>query len=141
MAVSDANSGGATGAAALLGRLLLSAIFIWSGYAKLIGASGTIACFAKLGLPMPEIAFAVTVAVELGGGLLLLFGLLTRPIAVILALWCIATAFVAHSDFGDRNMQIHFMKNVAMAGGFIYTALLGAGGFSVDALRGQRAAA
>jgi putative oxidoreductase len=126
------------GAAALLGRVLMSAIFIWAGYGKLMGGAGTTAYFAKLGLPAPELAYAVAVAVELGGGILLLFGLFTRPVGAVLGIWCIATAIAGHSDFGDRNMQIHFMKNLAMAGGFAYVALLGAGAWSLDAMWGRK---
>ena len=125
-------------AAAFLGRALLSAIFLWGGIGKAMAAAATTAGFAKLGLPVPQLAYLVAVVIELGGGLLLLFGLFTRPAAVVLGLWCIATAIAAHSDFGDRNMQIHFMKNVAMAGGFVYVALAGAGAFSLDALLSHR---
>jgi len=51
----------------------------------------------------------------------------------VLALWCIATALVAHANFGDSDMQNHFLKNLAMAGGFAYVAAWGAGSFSLDA--------
>jgi putative oxidoreductase len=131
--------GPAAASAALLGRLLMSAIFIWSGYGKLMGSAATIAYFGKIGLPQPGLALALAVAVELGGGILLLVGLFTRPVAIVLALWCVATALIGHSDFGDRNMQIHFMKNVAMTGGFLYVALLGAGALSLDAMLFSRA--
>jgi len=122
---------------ALLGRLLMSAIFIWSGYDKLIAPGGKQAYFAQLGLPLPAIAWAVTVVVEFIGGLALLIGVQTRLVALVLAVWCIATAIVAHSNFADPNMQIHFMKNVAMAGGFIFIALFGSGAYAVDAILGR----
>lgn len=117
---------------ALIGRVLMSAIFIWSGYGKLIAAGATQAYFAKIGLPVPIIAWLVTVIVELIGGLALLIGVQTRLVALVLAVWCIATALVAHTNFADPNMRIHFMKNVAMAGGFIFAALYGAGAYAVD---------
>ena len=88
--------------------------------------------------PKDCLVYPLAVAVELGGGILMLVGLFTRPAAVVLGLWCIATAIVGHSDFGDRNMEIHFMKNLTMAGGFAYVVLLGAGAFSLDALLGKR---
>jgi putative oxidoreductase len=119
----------------------MSVIFIWSGYGKLLASAATIAYFGKIGLFQPNLAYAVAVAVELGGGILLFLGLFTRPIAVVLGIWCIATALIAHADFGDRNMQIHFMKNVGMAGGFLYVALLGAGAISLDAVLGLRSKA
>ena len=126
------------GIVALISRLLMSAIFIWAGFGKLTAAAGTTAYFTKIGLPAPSLVYLLAVTVELGGGILMLLGLFTRPAAIVLGLWCVATAVVGHSDFGDRNMQIHFMKNLTMAGGFAYVVLLGAGGFSLDALLGRR---
>lgn len=123
---------------ALIGRLLLGAIFLWFGLAKAAASGATIAGFAKLGLPLPELAYALTILIELGVGLLFVIGYNTRPSAYILALWCAATALVAHSDFGDRNMLTHFLKNVSMSGGFIYAALAGPGTYSVDAFRKSR---
>ncbi|SDR60500.1 putative oxidoreductase [Rhizobiales bacterium GAS191] len=138
MTESEADRGGAASAAALLGRVLMSTIFIWAGYGKLMSAAGTTAYFAKMGLPAPELAYLVSVVVELGGGILLLLGLFTRFTGAVLGLWCVATAIAGHSDFGDRNMEIHFMKNLAMAGGFAYVALLGARAFSLDTVLARR---
>ena len=122
----------------LLGRILLSSIFLWSGWGKLMAAGATQAYFGKLGLPMPEAAWAVAVFVELIVGLALLTGLFTRASALILAVWCIATALAAHTNFADRNMEIHFLKNVVIAGGLLYVVAFGAGAFSLDALIGRR---
>jgi putative oxidoreductase len=121
-------------AAALFGRLLLGAIFVWAGLGKLLAATATIAYFGKLGLPLPPVAFATAVLVEVGVSVAFIAGFYTRSAALILAVWSIATAMVAHTNFADHNMEIHFFKNVAMCGGFISAALLGAGAFSVDAL-------
>jgi putative oxidoreductase len=120
-------------AAAAFGRLLMGAIFVSSGIEKLSAAGATIGNFAKLGLPMPPAAFTLAVLVEAGIGFLFIIGFCTRSAALVLAFWCIATAIVAHSNFADRNMLIHFYKNVSMCGGFISAALLGPGAFSVDA--------
>jgi putative oxidoreductase len=90
---------------------------------------------AKYGLPVPMLAYVVTVVIELLGGIALLLGFMTRPVAVVLGLWCIATALVAHANFGDPNMRAHFMKNVAMAGGFVYVWAFGAGSLSIDRWR------
>ena len=127
-------------AGALLARLLLGAIFVWAGFNKAIAAAGTIASFTKMGLPVPPLAYGVTVAVELGVGLLFVVGLLSRPAALVLAAWCIATALTAHADFADRNMLIHFYKNVAICGGFLFAALHGPGAYSLDAVLGRRRA-
>jgi putative oxidoreductase len=121
-------------AAALLGRLLMGAIFVWSGLGKVLASTATIGYFAKLGLPLPPLAFTVTVLIEVGVGLIFIVGFYTRTAALILAFWCIATALVAHTNFADRNMLIHFFKNISMCGGFISAALLGPGAFSIDTL-------
>jgi len=129
-----------TNATLLVGRLLMSAIFILAGLTKLTGAAAAQAMMTKLGLPVPMLAWVVTVVIELGGGLMLLAGVMTRPVAVVLGLWCIATALVAHFNFADPQMRGHFMKNMAMCGGFAYVAILGAGTYSIDAWRKRRAA-
>jgi putative oxidoreductase len=124
----------------LLGRILMSAIFILAGVAKIGAPAATQSMMAKYGLPMPMLAYLVTVVVEFGGGLALLLGVATRPVAVLLGLWCIATGLVAHTHFGDPNMRAHFMKNVAMAGGFAYVWAFGAGAYSLDAWLNRRSA-
>jgi putative oxidoreductase len=125
-------------AAMLFGRIAMAAIFLWGGYGKLMAPTATMAAFVHLGLPAPFLAYLAAVVVELGGGVLILVGGLTRWAAIVLAVWCIATALAAHSNFADRNMEIHFFKNVAMMGGFAYIAAVGAGAFSLDALARRR---
>jgi putative oxidoreductase len=82
-------------AAAFLGRLLLSVIFVLSGFQKLTQFSGTVAFMGSEGLPLPLIAAIVAVLVECVGGILLIFGYQTRLTGSVLAAWCIATALVA----------------------------------------------
>lgn len=125
----------------LLGRVLMSAIFISAALTKLLAAAASQAMMAKYGLPVPMLAWLITVVIELGGGLALLFGVATRPVAIVLALWCIATALVAHINFADPSMRAHFMKNVAMAGGFVYVAVFGGGAYCINAWRRRRPAA
>jgi putative oxidoreductase len=120
---------------------MLSAIFIFGGLTKLMAASASQAMMVKYGLPLPMLAWLLTELVEIGGGMALLFGVAVRPAAVALGLWCIATALVAHSDLGDPNMRAHFMKNVAMAGGFVYVAVFGGGAYCINAWRRRRPAA
>lgn len=128
-----------TDAGTLAGRLLLGAIFVWSGYGKALAATATTAYFGKLGLPLPDVAYALTVAVELGVGLMFVLGVLFRPAALILAAFSVATAVVAHTNFADRAQLIQFYKNLAISGGFLYAALLGPGRISIDAMwRGRR---
>lgn len=120
-----------------LGRLLLSGIFIISGFGKLSAAAGTIGYIASKGVPAPSAAYALAVIVELGGGLMLLFGLLTRWAALALAVFCLFTAFVFHG-FDDMNNSINAMKNIAMTGGLLYVAAFGTGAWSFDALMQRR---
>ena len=127
----------------LIGRIGLCLLFLLGGWGKLMNSAGTQAMLAGHNLPMVQVAWVIAVVVELGGGLAILFGLFTRPVALVLAIWCVATALIGHSNFADRNMEIHFLKNIAMAGGFLYVMLLGAGAWSVDGwrARGRRVAA
>lgn len=123
-------------AVALVGRILLSIIFITAGWGKLTALGGTAGYFGSIGLPVPMVAAIIATAVELLGGIAILTGFFTRPAAYILALFCIATAFIAHADFADQNQSIHFMKNLSMAGGFLVLAAFGPGALSIDARRG-----
>jgi putative oxidoreductase len=114
------------------GRLLIGLPFAMSGLGKLAAYGPTTQMIGAVGLPFPVLAFAVAVAVELGGGLLLIAGWRTRPIALALALFCVATAVSFHSNFADQNQMIHFLKNIMIAGGLLQIAAFGAGAFSID---------
>ena len=116
----------------LAGRILMALLFILSGFGKLVAAAGTKAYFAKTGVPAPEIAYIVAVAVELGVGTLFLLGVKTRVMAVVLAVFTVATALLAHANLGDLQQKIQFLKNLAIAGGFLGFAVLGGGVYSVD---------
>jgi len=123
----------------LVGRIAMAVIFIIAGFGKLMAPAATQTLMAHYGLPMPMVAYVATVAVELIGGLLLFFGLWTRPVAIVLGIWCIATALVAHTAFADPGQRNNFLKNVAMAGGFLFVYVQGAGMHSLDRLRTKRA--
>ncbi|HLW73809.1 MAG TPA: DoxX family protein [Gammaproteobacteria bacterium] len=115
----------------LVGRVLLAAIFIWSGYNKLVHYDYMQGYMVSIGVPgwsMP-----ILILWELGGGLLLLLGAFTRPVALSLAVFSVVSALIAHRNFADVAQLINFMKNMSMAGGFLYAAMLGAGALSLDA--------
>ena len=116
----------------LAGRFLMSAIFIQAGILKAMAPAATTAYFAKDGLPVPGAAYAVALLVEIGGGILFLLGWRARLMALILAVWCIATAMVAHYHPENREQMINFMKNICMAGGFLQVVAFGAGRLSID---------
>ena len=116
----------------LAGRVLMSAIFIQGGINKALAPAATMAYFTKLGLPMPGAAYALTLIIEIGAGLLFLVGFRARLTGLVLAAWCVATAFAAHYHPGDSGQMIHFMKNICMAGGFLQVVAFGAGRLSAD---------
>jgi len=119
----------------LVGRILIAAIFLLSGFSKLTAPAATIGYIASAGLPAPTLGYAVALILELGGGLLLVLGYRTRLVATALAGFAIATALGFHHDFADQNQFIHFFKNFAMAGGLLQVTAFGAGALSVDARR------
>lgn len=121
----------------LIGRILLSIIFILAGFGKLTDISGTAAYFAMYGLPGGSATAVVVGLIELLGGLAILVGFQTRIAAWVLAIFSIATALVAHTNFADMMQLINFQKNLAMAGGFLVLATYGPGALSVDARRGS----
>jgi putative oxidoreductase len=127
-----------SGAAGATGRVLLSLIFVWSGFGKLSAPAATKAYMAAMAMPMVDVGYVVAVAVELGLGLALLFGYKTRFAALILAGFSIVTGFIFHTNFADQAQMINFMKNVAMAGGFLQVAAFGATAYSIDALLAAR---
>jgi putative oxidoreductase len=114
------------------GRLLIGLPFAMSGFGKLAGYGTVTAMIAAAGLPLPPLAYAVAVVIELGGGLLLVAGYQVRPAAIALALFSIAAAASFHNNFADQNQMIHFLKDVMIAGGLLQIAAFGAGAFSVD---------
>lgn len=113
-------------------RVLMSLIFIIAGWGKLTGYAGTQGYFESLGLPAPALVTPLVILIELGGGLALLLGVKVRWVAAVLALFSIASALVAHTNFADPGQMNNFMKNLAMAGGFLLFVKYGAGAPSVD---------
>ncbi len=125
-------------AAALLGRALLIALFLTSGWAKLFAAAGTTAYFTKIGVPMPAVAYYVALLVELVVAAMFLAGWFTRWTALVLAAWCVGSAIFGHADIGDRNQWIHFLKNMGLTGGFLHAFAFEGGAYSLDAFLNRR---
>jgi putative oxidoreductase len=116
----------------LIGRLLIGLPFVMSGLGKLAAYGKTTAMIAAVGLPVPPLAYAVAVLVELGGGLLLILGYQVRPVAIAQAIFTIAAAVSFHNNFADQNQMIHFLKDVMITGGLLQVAAFGAGAISLD---------
>jgi putative oxidoreductase len=117
-------------------RVLMSQMFILSGWSKLTGYAGSQQYLESLGLP--GALLPLVILLELGGGLLLLVGFKTRWVALALAGFSLLTAVMVHFKPGDQMQMINFMKNLAMAGGLLLFVRVGAGAPSVDAARGER---
>jgi putative oxidoreductase len=114
------------------GRLLIGLPFAMSGLSKLAAIGPTLEAIRTVGLPFPPVALAVSVTVEVGGGLLLIAGFQARTVAAVLALFSLVTAASFHSNFADQNQMIHFLKNIMMAGGLLQIVAFGAGALSID---------
>ncbi len=119
----------------LVGRVLLSILFIFAGFGKLSAISATAAWFGSIGLPVPTVTTVVVGLVELLGGLAILVGFQTRIAAIVVALFTLAATAVAHLDFTDAMQVLAMQKNLAITGGLVLLATVGAGALSVDARR------
>lgn len=131
--------------ALLLARIGLAAIFLYSGYGKVTGLTGFSTYLVNHGFP-PGTTYplaALAGLTELLGGLAILLGLQTRAAALVLALFVLVAALIGHrfweAEAAQRSNQlIHFLKNIAMIGGFLALYAAGPGAFSLDArLRGR----
>jgi putative oxidoreductase len=121
-------------AALLASRLLLGAIFIIEGYGKLRGYATAADYMLRYGVP--DLLLPLVIAVELLGGLMIVAGWQTRPAAFALAGFCILAALLFHLDFASRNHTLHFLKDLAIAGGFLALLASGPGTWSVDGRKG-----
>jgi putative oxidoreductase len=136
--MTDFDSGRMRDEVILLSRILLVALFLLFGWNKLTDYAGTAAYMAQGGVPVPQAAAVVAIVVEFVVGLAVLLGLWTRPLAVVLAVYTLAAAFIGHRYWtmtgADRfaNM-INFYKNVSIIGGLLLLYVTGPGKYSIDA--------
>ena len=111
----------------LIARILMAYIFIVAGWGKITAYSATVGYMENMGVPGAMLP--LTILIEFGGGLALLFGFQARFAAFGLAIFSLITAFLFH---GGAEDSIDFMKNFAMTGGLLFLMLHGAGKFSLD---------
>jgi putative oxidoreductase len=121
--------------ALVVGRILIGALFLIAAYNKSKGYDGSIAYFSRLGMPAASVMVPVTILFEVVAGLLLIVGYQTRIVALALAVFVLAAALMAHTNFGDGNQLNHFLKNVAIAGGCLAFFCSGPAAYSMDARR------
>ncbi|WP_329743340.1 DoxX family protein [Dyella sp. A6] len=128
----------------LVGRFLLVLLFLVFGVQKLDYAS-TVHYMMQVGAPLPGLAAVVAIVMETLVPLAIFIGLATRPLALLLALYTLGTAIVAHHYWSMSGMaryenEINFFKNVSIIGGLLLLYVSGAGAYSIDARRRERQA-
>jgi len=116
----------------LVSRLLLSILFIVAGYGKLHGYEATAGYMEAM--HVPRLLLPLVILLELGGGLAIVFGFLTRFTAISIGIFSIVAALIFHADFSNETNQLMLMKDFGLAGGFFLLASIGAGRFSIDSL-------
>jgi putative oxidoreductase len=121
----------------LVARILLVLLFVIFGWQKLTGFGGTVAYFAHSGVPLPPLAAVIAVAMEFFAGLAIAAGFLTRPLALLMALYTLGTALLGHPFWNLAGAarienEINFLKNIGLIGGFLLLYLTGAGRYSLD---------
>ena len=114
----------------LVGRILISALFLINGMFKISNYEGTIGWMESFG--MPGMFIIPAIILEIAGPVLIVIGYKTKFAAGLLSLFCITTAFIFHNDFADQMQFNSFLKNIALAGGFLILFANGAKAISLD---------
>ena len=142
--VSDRLSPATADGLLLLGRVFLGAIFVTSGFGKLLALGAFATSLESRGVPAAQVMALVAAAVEFFGGLLIIIGLQTRAAAVLLIIFVVIATLIAHRywDFTDaaarRTQQSQFFKNLSIIGGFVLLIASGAGRYSIDRILKRR---
>lgn len=118
--------------AALLARVLLALVFLYSGFGKLLAPESSMAYIAKAGLPLPALAYAGALFAELLLATAFVLGYRTRWSAWLLFVFTVMTALVFHNQLADKMQLMQFMKNLAIAGGFLQCALSAPQAWTLD---------
>ncbi|WP_241596178.1 DoxX family protein [Rosenbergiella epipactidis] len=121
----------------LIARILLMLLFVIFGYQKLIHFGGTVDYMKALDTPLPTVGALIAVALEFFAGLAIMLGFFTRPIAIIMAIYTLATAIIGHpfwsiSGAAQMAAEINFYKNISIIGGLLLLSVTGAGPYSLD---------
>ena len=125
----------------LAARLFLATLFLIFGWRKLRDYSGTVSQMVQDGAPMPVLAAAVAIFMELPVAFAVAVGAFTRPSAVLLALYTLGTSLIEHRYWtttgADQLASMEgFYKNLSIMGGFLLLYITGAGKYSIDVLCG-----
>lgn len=113
-----------------VGRILIAALFLMAGIGKISGYEGTQGYMEAAGVP--GALLPLVIATEILGAILIIVGWKVRQVALALAGYTLLIALLFHFDFGDRAQTTHFLKNLAITGGFLFLFVNGAGAYSLD---------
>lgn len=121
----------------LFSRVLLMLLFLIFGWEKLTGVDQTVALFTRMGVPFPSVAAIIAIVAEVGGGIALVLGIFTRPVAVLMAIYTFASAILGHHFWNLSGAEripaeIDFYKNLCIVGGLFLLYVTGAGRYSLD---------
>ena len=114
----------------LLARILISALFLINGIFKITNYDGTLDWMEGYG--MPGVFLIPAIILEILGPILIIIGYQTKITAAFLSLFCLATAVIFHNDFSNQMQLTSFLKNIALAGGFLFLVINGSKKFSLD---------
>ncbi len=114
----------------LIARISISILFLLNGIFKINNYEGTVGWMESFGLP--GILIFPAIILEIIGPILIIIGYQTRIAAAALSLFCVATAIIFHNDFSDQMQLTAFLKNIALAGGFLFLVINGAKGYCLD---------
>ena len=114
----------------LIGRIFISALFLISAFNKIFNLDGSIGWMEGFGVPGFLIFPAI--AVEIILPVLVIVGYRARLAAGLLAVFCLMTAFLFHFDFADQSQLVSFLKNIGLAGGFLFIVANGTKDWAVD---------
>ena len=114
----------------LFARILISTLFLINGVFKITNYDGTVVWMEGYGVP--GILIIPAIIIEILGPVLIIVGYQTKITAAFLSLFCLATAIIFHNDFSNQMQLTSFLKNIALAGGFLFLVINGSKKFSLD---------
>ncbi|NOR62539.1 MAG: DoxX family membrane protein [Rhodobacteraceae bacterium] len=113
-----------------VGRVLIAMMFVMAGFGKIVDYAGTQGYMEMMGVP--GALLPLVIITEIGGGLAIILGWQTRLAALALAGFSLISAVIFHADFADQMQMTMFLKNVSIAGGFLFLVAHGAGAYALD---------
>ena len=116
-----------------IGRLFISALFLFSAYNKIFSVDGTMSWMEGFGVS--GLLLYPAIALEIILPIFIIIGYQSKISAGLLAVFCLATAFIFHYDFNNQMQTIAFLKNLGLAGGFLFIVVNGTKDWSVDRKR------